>query len=217
VPASDSVEFPAQTAIMATTMAAFVITITPSPTPTPSPFPVPTNTYTASPVPAIAPNCNLTNGDGQLYLLSDTEFSSLFTGKGKLNRALAAHLPEWADYRQTVPWSTEPVTLGEIVNSASFDEQLNLQINSAVTLVTLGESLGWQLPSNLDMYARSREISLALKQHDRDWENPENESLRNQYPDVANGGTYALYTFFNYDLDQLQSWCNVYQQMFGTP
>ena len=220
LPASDAVKFPAQTAMVATTIAAlstFFSTITPSPTPTPSPIPLPTNTYTASPEPVLAPNCNLTNADGQLYLLSDREFRSLYTTKGKLDRALAVHYPEWANYRQVVSWSTEPVALGEIINSASHDEQLNLQINSAVTLVTLGESLGWQLPANLDMYASSNEISLILNEYDTNWTNPNDASLRSQFPDVANSSTHALYAYFNYDLDRLQNWCNIYQQMFGTP
>jgi hypothetical protein len=220
LPASDVVEFPAQTAMAATTMAAsstFFSTITPSPTPTPSPIPLPTNTYTASPEPAIAPNCNLTNEAGQLYLLSDLEFHSIFTTAGKLDRALAVHYPEWASYRQMVSWSTEPETLGEIINSASLDTYLNLQINSGVILVTLGETLDWQLPSNTDLSLKATEISTALNRPDLDWDNPYNESLRSQYPQVANGGTYALYAYFNYDPDKLQSWCNVYQQMFGTP
>jgi hypothetical protein len=37
--------------------------------------------------------------------------------------------------------------VGEIIVSASYDEEANLQINPAVTLVTLGDSLDWQLPS----------------------------------------------------------------------
>ena len=220
VPASDSVESPAQTAIIATTMAAFptfVVTITPLPTPTPSPIPIPTNTYTASPEPAIAPNCNITNEAGQLYVLSDREFHSIFTTSGKLDRALAVHYPAWASYRQMVSWSTQPETLGEIINSASLDTYLNLQINSGVILVTVGETLNWQLPSNTDLSLKATEISTALNRPDLDWDNPYNESLRSQYPQVANGGTYALYTFFNYDLDQLRSWCSIYQQMFGTP
>ena len=116
-----------------------------------------------------------------------------------------------------VSWSTQPETLGEIINSASLDTYLNLQINSGVILVTLGETLGWQLPTNTDLYLKATEISTVLNRPDLDWDNPYNESLRSQFPQVANGGTYALYIYFNYDHDQLQSWCNTYQQMFGVP
>jgi len=206
-----------------TVTATTVPSITPStPSITPSPIPTttssPTNTLTASPEPDVAPNCRITNEGGQLYLLNDQEFRDLRTGEGKLDRALAAHYPEWANYTQPAPWSTQPVKLGEIIVSASLDVELNLQINPAVTLVVLGESLNWQLPANTDLFSKSREISLILKQHDFDWvDDPQNESLRSQYPEVANNATYALYALFNFNLDSLQSWCNSYQQLFGTP
>lgn len=118
--------------------------ITPSPIPTTTP--VPTNTFTVTPEPDIAPNCKIANEDGQLYLLSDQEFLDLRTTSGELDRVLMVHYPEWANYTQMVPWSAQPVKLGEIIVSASFDEESNLQINAAVTLVTLGDSLDWQLP-----------------------------------------------------------------------
>ena len=204
-----------------TVTATTVPSITPStPSITPSPIPTttssPTNTLTTTPELGIAPNCKIANEEGQLYLLNDQEFRNLRTSDGKLDRALATHYPQWANYTQMVPWSTQPVKLGEIIVSASLDEELNLQINPAVTLVTLGESLNWQLPANTDLFSKSREISLTLRQHDWDWTNPQNESLRSQYPEIANGATYALYAFFNHNLDRLQSWCNTYQQLFGT-
>lgn len=174
----------------------------------------PTNIPTASPESDVAPNCKIANEEGRLYLLSDQEFHDLRTTAGKLNRALAAHYPEWANYTQPVPWSTQPVKLGEIIVSASINIELNLQINPAVTLVTLGDSLNWQLPANEDLFSKSREISLTLEQYASDWNDPQ-KSLRSQYPEVANSGTYALYAFFNYNLDRLQGWCNTYQQLFG--
>lgn len=72
-------------------------------------YTLPTNTYTATPELGIAPNCRIANEEGQLYLLNDQEFRDLRTTDGKLDRALAAHDPEWAKYAQTVPWSTQPV------------------------------------------------------------------------------------------------------------
>lgn len=210
-------QLPTQPAILATT--------TPSPLPfvllatasyTPSPIPLPTTTYTVSPEPDITPNCKITNEQGHLYLLSDQEFHSLFTTAGKLDRALAGHYPEWANYTQMVSWNTQPVKLGEIIVSASIDIESNLQINPAVTLVTLGDKLEWQLPSNTDLYLKAQEVSTGLERLSWDWDRPQNESLRNQYPEIANSGTYAFYLFFNHNLDRLQSWCNTYQQLFGT-
>jgi len=189
----------------------------PTPSITPSAIPLPTDTHTASPELGIAPNCKIANEEGQLYLLNDQEFRNLRTSDGKLDQALAAHYPEWANYTQMAPWSTQPVKLGKIIVSVSHDEESNLQINPAVTLVTLGGSLNWQLPSNTDLYSKSQEISIELNRLSFAWENPFDDSLRRQYPEIANSGTYALYAFFNHNLDGLQSWCNTYQQLFGTP
>ena len=215
VPSSDSNELLSPPTVIATT------TASPSPIPpatashTPTAIPLPTNTYTAAPEPDIAPNCKMTNEKGQFYLLSDKEFSDLGTTESVLDQALVTHYPEWANYRQMVPWSTQPVKLGEVIVSASLDEYLR-QINPAVTLVVLGESLNWQLPASTDLFSKSREISLTLQQHDYDWVDPQNESLRNQYPEVTNTATYALYAYFNHNLDRLHSWCNIYEQLFGT-
>lgn len=187
-----------------------------TPLPIPATTPVPTNTFTVTPEPDIAPNCKIANEEGRLYLLSDQEFRDLRTHQGILNQALAIHYPEWANYTQMVPSSTQPVNLGEIMVAVSLDEEANLQINAAVTLVTLGDSLDWQLPSNTDLYLKSQEISTELNRLSLDWDNPYNESLRSQYPEVANSGTYALYIFFDSRLDRLQRWCNTYQQLFGT-
>jgi hypothetical protein len=198
-------------------------TLSPSPIPpatashTPTAIPTPTNTSTPSPEPAIAPNCRITNEGGQLYLLSDAEFHDLGTLESELDRVLAKHYPEWAGYTQTVSWSTQPAKLGEIIVAASLDEYSNLQINPAVTLVTLGDSLNWQLPSNTDLYLKSQEISEELDRLAFDWEDPQNESLRRQYREVTNSATYAFYAYFNHNLDRLQSWCNTYQQLFATP
>jgi len=206
---------PTVTAITTSSPTPIAPSITPSYTP--SAIPLPTNTYTASLEPDIAPNCKIANEPGQLYLLSEKKFRDLRTTEGKLNKALALHYPEWAHYTQMVSWDTQPVKLGEIIVSASLNEQLNLQINPAVTLITLGESMDWQLPANTDLFLKSREISEELEGMALDWVNPQNEGLRSQYPEVANSATYTLYAYFNYKLDRLQSWCNTYQRLFETP
>lgn len=210
-------EFLTQPAIVTTTTSSplsFVPLATASYTP--SPLPLPTAPHTVSPEPDVAPNCEISNEEGQLYLLSDQEFRDLRTHQGIVDQALAAHYPEWAHYTQIVSGNTEPVKLGDIIVSVSYDEESNLQINPAVTLVTLGDSLNWQLPPNTDLYLKSQEISIELNRLSFDWEDPFDDSLRRQYPEVANSGTYALYAFFDYNLDRLQSWCSTYQQLFGT-
>lgn len=100
--------------------------------------------------------------------------------------------------------------------AVSLDEEANLQINAAVTLVTLGNSLDWQLPSNTDLYLKSQKKSTELNRLSLDWDNPYNESLRSQYPEVANSGIYALYIFFEQNENRLKAWCNTYQRLFVT-
>ena len=202
---------------MSTTIATTAPSLTPiAPSTTAAIMPSPTNIPTASLEPDITPNCKIANEAGQLYLLSDQEFRDLRTTPGKLDQVLTNNYPEWANYTQMVPWSTQPVKLGEIIASVSHDEESNLQISAAVTLVTLGDSLDWQLPSNTDLYLKAQEISTELNRLSFEWENPFDDSLRRQYPEVANSGTYALFIFFNSKLDRLQHWCNTYQQLFGT-
>ena len=189
-----------------------------TPTITPSPFPtitsLPTGTYTATPEPGTPPGCKIIDESGNLYVLSSNEIFAWGVTEDELNQALANNFPEWANYEQNVRWSSEPAKLGEIVLNASFQEQFAL--NPAVTLITLGESMNWQLPSNSDLFFQSLDISERLNKLVFEWTNPENEAIRAHYPEVSNGATYALYVFFNYDIERLQTWCNTYQQLFGT-
>ena len=186
-----------------------------TPSPIPSVTSLPTNTYTSTPQPDITPNCKIANDTGQLYLVSDQEFRDLRTAPGELDQVLTVQYPEWANYAQIVRQDLQPLSLGKIIMSASHDEMLGIQINPAVTLVTLGVTLGWQLPSNTDLYLKAQEISTELNRLSLDWENPFDDSLRNQYPEIANSGTYAFYRYFKGDLSKLEKWCHTYVQFFG--
>ncbi|MCQ3935986.1 MAG: hypothetical protein DPW18_02945 [Chloroflexi bacterium] len=175
----------------------------------------PTKVPTATPEPGIPLGCVILNEEGKLYVLGDDVFFALGPSGEELDQALADDYPEWANYRQDVSWYSEPVTIGKIVREASFQEKFAL--NSAVTLVTLGESLNWQLPSNSDLFLRSLAISERLHHLWFEWTNPQNEQIRAQFPEVTNAATYTLYVFFEHDTPRLQSWCNTYKQLFGTP
>jgi hypothetical protein len=190
------------------------ITFTPSPIPTKTPSP--TNIPTSTSEPAISPGCTIVNEKGQLFVLSNKEFSDLWSHERAIDQALARYYPEWANYRQTVSWSTEPVKLSEILNSASFDNEMNLQINSTVILVILGMSLDWQLPAHSDLFLKSREISLKLNDPALEWDTPGNEQLHLRFPNISNSASYALYTFFNTDQGKLGEFCTTYQKLFGT-
>ena len=185
--------------------------VTPSPTSTT--IPSPTNTLTATSEPDISPGCTIVDEKGKLYILSNDEFFALGPKEEELNRALENNFPEWANYEQNVRWDSEPAKLGEIVREASFQEQFAL--NPAVTLVTLGESLDWQLPSDSDLFLQSMTIGERLNYLWFEWANPENENIRVQNPEVSNGATYALYVFFDHDKDRLQAWQDTYYRLFG--
>jgi len=148
----------------------------------------------------------------QTNIIDDASFYYLGTTEEDISQALIANYPEWANYEQTVTWNTEPVKLGEIVLSTSFQEQFSL--NSAITLVTLGESLNWQLPSNSDLYLQSVAISEKLFYLSFEWIKPENESIREQYPEITNAATYAIYAFLNHDKEKIQNWFETYNTMF---
>jgi murein DD-endopeptidase MepM/ murein hydrolase activator NlpD len=148
-----------------------------------------------------------------INVLHDQVFFALGPKEEELNRALENNFPEWANYEQNVRWDSEPAKLGEIVREASFQEQFAL--NPAVTLVTLGESLDWQLPSDSDLFLQSMTIGERLNYLWFEWANPENENIRVQNPEVSNGATYALYVFFDHDKDRLQAWQDTYYRLFG--
>ena len=189
----------------------FIPSITPSPILTVTPLP--TNTSTATLEPGTPPGCMIHDEDGTLYVLSEKEFFAFGPSESNLDEVLVGNYPDWSSFKQTVSWYSEPVKVGTVIEAASFREQYNF--NPAVTLVTLGESLDWQIPADGDLYSRALQTSEALIRPALDWIKPENEQLRAQYPQIANGATYALYIFFGQDEGRLQTWCNTYQQLFG--
>jgi hypothetical protein len=203
---------PTLTATNAPSLTPITPTITPSPIPTITSLP--TGTYTATPEPDTPPGCKILNEDGKLNVLSDDVFFALGPSGEELDQALADNYPEWANYKQNVSWYPEPVTVGKIVREASFQERFAL--NSAITLVTLGESLNWQLPSNSDLFSESLTAGERLHHLWFEWTNPENKQIRAQFSEVANAATYALYVYFGYDGAKLQAWCMTYQRLFGT-
>ena len=146
--------------------------------------------------------------------LDDQVFFALGPSGEELDQALANNYPEWANYQQNVSWYSEPVKVGKVVREASFQEEFAL--NSGVTLVTLGESLDWQLPSTTDVFSESLVVGETLTNLWSEWINPENEQIRAQYPEVSNGATYALYAFFDFDTVRLQAWQDSYQRLFGS-
>ena len=86
-------------------------------------------------------------------------------------------------------------------------------VNPRVLLVTAGMALEWQIPQDKDLRRAISEVGVTLTQHYRAFRF--DETLRARYPQVANPASYALYAFFNYDLDRLQAWQQEYDALFG--
>ncbi len=189
----------------------FTATATPSLTPTAQP----TNTPTITPT----PGCGLTDAEGKLYVLADDVLDYIGPDAEELDRALNALFPQWASFRQTVPWWDEPISAGQVVEDASFDE--TFEINPAVTLVTVGMQLDWQPPADGDLFSRAQSVSEQL--HGLFWKyarwkhlgEHKDEEAQARFQDVANAATYALYAFFHFDRAALKEWCEMYQALYG--
>ncbi len=174
---------------------------------------IPTNTIDVTPEPNISSSCNIVDKDGKLYILSDDVIFAWETSEEEIDTALEDDFPEWIAYRQKVEWDANPIKIGEIIINASWQERF--VINPSITLVTLGESFNWQIPSDKDLYLESQTINERLNHLWFEWTSPDNEDIRNIYPDISNASTYALYIFFNQNTEKLESWCNTYQLLFG--
>ena len=180
---------------------------------TPPPIPIATSTFTETPERDTHPICEIVNEDGKLFALSNDVFFSYGPSEEELDRALRDVYSDWANYEENVSWYSEPVRMSKIVREASFQEKFSL--NSTVTLVTLGESRDWQLPSSGDLFLESLVIGERLNHLWFEWTNPENEQVRNQFPEISNAATYAIYAFFDFDQEKLEAWMQEYDKMFG--
>jgi len=180
---------------------------------TPLSFPAVTITPSVTPELGTPPNCDLIQVNGKLYALSDDVFFSYGPSEEELDQALRDIYPDWANYDQDVSWYSEPVRMSKVVREASFQERFSL--NSTITLVTLGESWNWRLPSDSDLFSESLAIGEELHHLWFKWTNPGNEDIRAQFSEVANAATYAIYAFFDYDLEKLEAWQQEYDKLFG--
>jgi hypothetical protein len=84
-------------------------------------------------------------------------------------------------------------------------------INPIVVLVTVGENLGWDPPTDGDLYHKAKEIRLTLLEYVNEFQ--QNPDIQSQNPDIGNAATYAIYTFFDSDREKMQSWCQEYHYL----
>jgi len=180
--------------------------ITPSPTsiiptatrllPTLTPTPIPLPTCTPLPV------TYLLVIDESVYNDVDAGIESGAKGAIKiLQQAMDDYHPEWG----------QEGDLAGYVWDHSHAQMIG--INPRVLLVTTGVTLDWQIPNDHDVRDDIVQVGVTLTQHYRDFRF--NEELQNDYPQVANAASYALYAFFDFDLEKLNMWQQEYDRMFG--
>jgi len=124
--------------------------------------------------------------------------------------ALIQHHPEWSLYTYQNSSQEERNISYSIWNRSNSQ---TIVVNPRVLMVTAGITLDWQIPTDKDLRLAISEVGVALTQHFRDYQF--DESLQEQYPQVWNPSSYALYAYFNYDLEQLKGWADEYDLMFG--
>ena len=193
-------------------------TTLPAPSPQQTAASSPTATSTTTPTPTApptatsTPGCVLSNQEGRLYVLHDEVLFHPGPGSEVLDQALAGVYPGLASFRQSLAWYDEPVSTGQIIEDASFEE--TFQLNSAVTLVTVGLEIDWQLPPYGDLYYRARTTGDRLVTLWYEYSLPDHQAVREQYAQVANGATYALYKYYDGNQAVLREWCLAYTALF---
>ena len=73
--------------------------------------------------------------------------------------------------------------------------------------------MDWQIPEGHDLQKGVSLVGVTLTQHYRGFRF--DEDLQAKYPQVANASNYALYAFFDFDLEKLELWGQEYDRMFG--
>lgn len=183
----------------------------PTITSTPIPTSLPTSTSTLTPT----QSCYTNKNDSKVFILHDDVFSFARIDEEILDEVLSNNYPEWSSFRQKMDWYDEPVSAGTIIDDASFAERFAL--NPAVTLVTLGIQLNWDLPMDGDLFSPARSVGKKLDSHYWDYVfNEINDQIQTneKYSDVANAATYAIYAFFEYDQVILEDWCEIYIKLY---
>jgi len=177
----------------------------PSIAPTATLFPTIVSTSTSD-------SCDSTSWDAPWIILSYDTFHAFGATSGEIDEQLVLRNPQWQDFRQMV--ITEPWTAGDIfVQGHGAPGEYG--VNPSVLLVTVGMELGWQIPSDGDLYSRVVETGKTLYAYYQDYYTQ--EDVRDAYPQIGNAATYSLYRLFNEDPNTLEKWCMNYQTMFGNP
>ncbi len=188
-------------------------TATVTATATRTPTRAPTFTYIASSLPTCTPV-----PPGLVYVIDEGVYNDVEPGIEMgvweaidvLQGALERRAPVWAQYRWRDSKGKEH-SLAEYIWDVSSAQRIG--VNPRVLLVTAGMALDWQVPKGKDLLRAISEVGVTLTEHYHAF--LFDEALRARYPQVANAASYALYAFFDYNMEKLHAWQQIYQNLFG--
>ena len=146
----------------------------------------------------------------KVVAVSDDVYSSFGPSSNVIDQAVTARYPAWEPFRQTV--MDQSLTIGNIFEQASFGGP-EYGVNPAVLLIVVGMDLDWQPPADGDLFGQAVEAASTLHPFYVDFYTE--EQVRAAYPHIGNASTYALYRYFEEDLEELETWCRTYQSFFG--
>lgn len=183
-------------------------TFTATQTPTPSKIPSPDNTITQTATATVLAACT-PMPDGYINVIDRSTYVDVDAGLelgargaiGILQQALEAHHPNWA----------QEEGFAEYVWDVSGTQKIG--VNPRVLLVTAGVSLDWQIPEGHYLQKNVSLVGVTLTQHYREFRF--DEDLQAKYSQISNASNYALYAFFDFDLEKLETWGQEYDRMFG--
>lgn len=187
---------------------------------TPSPIhdtPIPTSISTQLPTEHPLPTCTPIPSD-YVYVIDHAVYDNgnpglelgIWEAIDVMQQALETNHPGWAEYTWEDSDNAERNLAYYFWNKSRAQM---IGVNPRVLLVTTGLALNWQIPRDQDLRVAISEIGVTLTKHYRGYRF--NEDLRELYPRVANAPTYALYAFYDYDLEKLNIWASEYDRLFG--
>ena len=170
-----------------------------------------TSTATVTPVATFVPTCTPLP-PGTLYFISDAQFLGSLTNKGvkSFEAALGQVYPEWAALQ--IRYGGRDWTIGHFLQVISGPGS-RAATNPKVLITVLGVKYSWQVPGQADLANEFISTSIRLTETYADF--LKKPGLRRRYPQVGNAATYALYRYFNGDLQILREWHATYVRIFG--
>jgi hypothetical protein len=202
-------------AALSATPYASLAPITPSPMPSSTSTPAPpTVTATLVQQPTLD-MCSRSQWRNGIFILSDLQFGSLEIGRAakvSYNRTLIEKNPAWegfTQYDEDLQHTWEEA--GDIFLGKKFI-QVGEGVAPGVLLITYGIEYNWEPPENGDLIVRvvyTRDLLWAY--FISWWKGNVDKSL---YPPIDNAATYALYRYFDGDMDKLEQWCSTFVEVF---